>query len=272
MTEPLTWWNSPSSGGAASPEAPVPLAKRPVTRFDPASPDLSPGRRLRTFAALVCQSSSGISIIAPGGLRQPFLHPEQPIEYGPLLHLVQQSPSLAEVRDELSCLPLRVGDCSRLFEAVPEQYEANRRDPDLHPALQDLGDEISEDIREALDALDNPAHYYAGIDEGIDPVSDDHVALVIWALQRELNRELRTGAGLYGSNSVLPAAPLSGLPWNIQRALAERRRWRYREWGIGREQWQRGAWSLWDVPEDAGYVSRRSQRLLGYEAGLRLAA
>ncbi len=259
------WW-SPTAydddepGGSAT--GPVPLAERRVVRFDPTSLDLSPGRRLRVFAALVCGSPGGITFTGMGHTRVPFLAPSRPISYRQLLRAIEKSPRFTMLHHELSELPLRIGDCSKMFTTIPEEYQHNRRDPDLHPALQDLGDEINEDIREALAALDDPHHYYPGIDEGIEPVSDEHVELVTWALQRELNRELRTGGGFYGSTAVLPAAPLAALPWDVKRALAERRRWRYKQWGLGKDQWKRGSWSLWEVPDDPEYVPRRSQRLL----------
>lgn len=256
------WWTANGDETpSAAPETPRPLASRRVTRFDPTAPDMSPGRRLRVFAALVCSGSGGIGFTGVNSSRAPFFTPDRPITYGALLQAVARSGKLATPRGELSELPLRIGDCSMMFDQIPEEYQANRRDPDLHPALQDLGDEINEDIREALEGLDDPHHWYPGVDEGIEPVSDEHVELVIWALQRELNRELRTAGGFYGSTSVLPAAPLADLPWDVKRALAERRRWRYQQYGITRDVWARGAWSLWDVPGDAEWVPRRAERL-----------
>lgn len=129
----------------------------------------------------------------------------------------------------------------------------------VHP-LQDLGDEIIEDLREAAAAFDDPDVWFPGIDDGIEPVPDDHVALVMWAMQRELLRELRPPAG---GGARLPAMPLADLPFRVQRALAERRRWHFARYGIRRPQWESGRWSLWDVEPDTDWVPRRALRLYG---------
>lgn len=242
-------------------QAQLPLARRDVGWFDPTRVDTSPGRRLRCFAALVRPLDGNINAITRQGYREPFIVPRRRLTYGEALRAIRASKTLARARPHFEEVPLRVGECRELIERVPDNYQRTPRDPDLHPALQDLGDEINEDIREALDALDDPDVYYAGIDEGIEPVTDEHVKLVIWAMQRELDRELRPAEGQAGMLSSLPAAPLWELPWSIQRALAERRRWRFQQWGIGREEWQRGTWSLWNVPDDPEYVPRRARRL-----------
>lgn len=119
-----------------------------------------------------------------------------------------------------------------------------RSDPSLHEALLDLAYTVVADIREACDALENPEIWYPGVDEGIEPVNDEHVELVIWALQRELDREQRP------RGSPRPPVPLSSLPWRIQRALVERRRLRFAQWGIGREEWDTNVWHPARVPED----------------------
>jgi hypothetical protein len=146
---------------------------------------------------------------------------------------------------------------TRVYEAIPEGRRQEPSDASLHPALQDLAYEINEDIHEACFAFDDPDIWYPGVDEGIEPVPDEHVELVMWAMQRELNREPRPSTT---TMKALPAPPLSELPWRVQRALAERRRLRFQQWGIGRKQWEARTWSLWDVPLDPEYTSRREDR------------
>ncbi len=248
-------------GQDRTPQGPQPLADRVVNRFDPAGIDASPGRRLRAFATLICRGECGIVLAPSARGEQLLVWPDRDVTYAALLGFVERDPDLGRLRGALSELPLRIGDYGPLIRSLPEAPQRANRDPDLHSALQDLGDEINEDIREALESIDDPHAWYPGIDEGIEPVTDDHVRLVIWALQRELDRELRTGSGSMSSLSPLPAPPLAALPWDVQRALAERRRWRYRQWGLGRDQWEKGLWNLWDVPADAEYVPRRSARL-----------
>jgi hypothetical protein len=260
------WFASSAYGQEASSreaQAQLPLAQRDVGWFDPTRVDPSPGRRLRVFAALVRPLDGNINAITRQGSREPFISARRRMTYGEALHAIHTSPKLQWVRAEFEGLPLRVGECKELLASVPENYQRTPRDPDLHPALQDLADEINEDIREALAALDDPHAYYAGVDEGIEPVTDEHVKLVTWAMQRELDRELRPAEGQAGMLSSLPAAPLWELPWHVQRALAERRRMRFQQYGITRENWQSGTWSLWSIPEEEGYIPRRAQRLGG---------
>lgn len=239
----------------------APLSERSVSWFDPSSDDLSPGRRLRVFAALVSQSRDRLAL-SPARSR-PHDSPE-PTTYGRLLRVVESDESATAAKDAFSRLPLRVGASGPLLSTIANNTvhePPSARDPELHPALQDLANEINEDIRDALDSLDDPRAYYPGVDQGIELVSDEHVSLVIWAMQRELNRELRAPEGFASSSVTAPAAPLAELPWNVQRALVERRRLRFKEWGIDRNAWERGEWSLWEVPADIDYVPRRAQRL-----------
>jgi len=128
-----------------------------------------------------------------------------------------------------------------LHPASRDEYEVSVRDPSLHPALQDLADQIVRDLTEACGAFDDPDLWYPGVDGGIEPVPDEHVELVIWASQRELDRELRRGR---------PSAPLTKLPWRIKRAFAERRRLRFLQWGITKERWALNQWYVHEVPED----------------------
>lgn len=258
------WFASTAYGqeaAAREAQAQLPLARRDVGWFDPTRVDPSPGRRLRSFATIVRPLDGNINAITKQGSREAYITPKRRLTYAEALQAIESCSRLQKARDEFAVLPLRVGECKELVTAVPENYQRTPRDPDLHPALQDLGDEINEDIREALFALDDPDYYYPGVDEGIEPVTDDHVKLVIWAMQRELDRELRPAEGQAGMLTSLPAAPLWELPWHVQRALTERRRLRFKQWGIGRQQWEQGTWSLWDVPSDPDYVSRRSARL-----------
>ncbi len=237
----------------------IALGDRPLSPFDPASEDVSPGRRIRVFAALVSKRRAQLAFLGEteGWLSEP--QPES-TTYGRLLEAVESGKCSLAAYESLSCLPLRVGYVGQLISSIP--VDASRsHDPELHFALQDLANEINEDIREALEVLQDPRAHYCGVDEGIEPVTDEHVSLVIWALQRELNRELRSPDGFPSARTALPAAPLSELPWDIQRALVERRRLRFKQWGIGREGWARGEWSLWDIPPDVHYVPRRTQRL-----------
>jgi hypothetical protein len=239
----------------------LPLAERRVSWYEPDTMDASPGRRLRVFAALVAAHGTEHGVTLKG-VGKPFFSPSRPMRYGELMQAIERSPRFADVRQTLSDLSLRVNHNTVIRSVDEYKGTVDGLDPNLHPALQDLAYEINEDIVEACQAFDNPDHYYPGIDDGIEPVGDEHVSFVIWGLQRELNRETRSPAGRPWAGEKLPPAPLAQLPWRIQRALVERRRWRYLQWGIGREQWLAGRWSLWEVMEDPGYVPRRVQRLL----------
>ena len=240
----------------------VPLAERIIGTFDTTIVDVSPGRRLRVLAALVIRTD------APAGIglsstRRVLWPTDSRLTYAQFLEMARIDPELKDVYEVMDKLPLRIGssDAPPKYDSIPAVYLHGQRDWELHYCLQDLADEISEDVREACFALDNPNMDYWGVDEGIEPVPDDHVDLVIWALQRELRRELRAPAStIYGS--PMPAVELADLPRRVQRALVERRRLRYAQWGIGREQWETGWFSLWNIPEDPDYVPRRSERLL----------
>lgn len=156
-----------------------------------------------------------------------------------------------ESRKKLGAMKLR----EKVNDKLTEPSEAPMNST-LPLALQDLGWEIMRDVAEACDAFNDPDIWYPGVDTGIEPVPDSHVELVIWATQRELNRELRS-LPKSAIPTKLPAVPLAELPFRIQRAFAERRRLRYQEFGIGRAQWESGEWSLWDIPLDEDWVPRR---------------
>lgn len=209
-----------------------------------------PGRRLRAFARLVRRNDTELTLFTQ----------ETPADHCNVRGLGGQTyrQSLAALEhmpasDFLANLPLRTRDCfaaNKMMHAIPENASPIQpANPSLHPALQDLGDAIVTDATEACAAFDDPHIWYPGVDEGIEPVSDEHVKLVVWAIGREVYRE----AGRLGK----PAPPLTELPWHIQRALAERRRLRFSEWGIGHGEYQRGTFSLWNIPEDADWVPSR---------------
>lgn len=252
---------------APNPGLGAPLADRLVAKWDPAVIDPSPGRRLRVFAAAI-QNASAPQIGTKISLRpvpdpswssvsiSPLTGTLPPMTYRAALDWTTTSPEARELRESLGSMPLTFGNgFISVIRDIPEEVAA--RDPELNPALQDLGDEINEDVTEACEAISNPDIWYAGIDEGIAPVPDSHVELVIWALQRELNRELRPGPR---GGPRLPPVRLSDLPWRVQRALVERRRYRYQQYGITHEVWASQRWSLWDIPEDPDFIPRRSAR------------
>ena len=145
------------------------------------------------------------------------------------------------------------------FAKLPFAYK-NAADPELHLALQDLGWMINLDISQACAAFDDPDVWYPGVDPpDIEPVPDTLIEKVIPALQRELNRELRsptgTGAFIGDYKSLnLPAAPLAELPWRIQRAIVERRRYRFKQWGLSEADRLAGVFSLWQIPDDPEWV------------------
>lgn len=212
---------------------------------------------MRVFMQLVAISQTWQANIAGGyqlycGQHVCFTVKDVPT-YAEALVLIQNEPQAMQVTSRQILRAVVSG------RQVTEIRDLNTlvRDPELPESLQDLANEISLDAREACSGFDNPDVWYPGVDKGIEPLPDSHVLLVIGALQRELERERRN---IHGQNMEpkLPAAQLSKLPWRIQRALAERRRLRYAQWGIGRAQWESGLWSLWDIPEDAEWAPRPS--------------
>ena len=240
------------------------LADRHVGWLDLTRLDVSPGRRLRVFGALIMPKDGNHASVVGKEDRKAVLIDREMVE-GRLTYA--QAYAILRGDAAFSSLPLRVLFHHQSPERITEQdeqYAGNVHNPELHASLQDLGDEINEDVREACFAFDDPDLYYPGIDEGIEPVTDEFVRFVIWGLQRELNRELRPAENIaVYPYTVLPAVPLAELPWRIQRALVERRRFRYAQYGITRANWESGTWSLWDVPEDPDWVPRRSARLMG---------
>jgi hypothetical protein len=134
----------------------------------------------------------------------------------------------------------------------PEEFMQNESayydsNDSLHPALQDLADQIAWRISDIMNALWSKEDAYYPLPENIPPVSDEHVELVCMALERELMRETRLSRdGSYHR----PHLPLSKLPANIKRAVAEWRRAEYYAWGITNEVWHTGKWSILHVPDD----------------------
>jgi hypothetical protein len=204
-----------------------------------------PGRRMRCLARLVEAVGNGVKVKDESFF---ILMTAYPPTYRELMAGLGDGTWPAGFH-RLEELRLRTGqDDFKLRDSIEEEMNPMHPNASLHRGLQDLSDSLAVDIVGACDALDDPDVYYPGVDDGIEPVTDEHVKLVMWGLNRELKRELRDGR---------PAVTLSDLPWHIQRALAERRRLRYKQWGIGQLQYERGTWSLWDVPEDPEWVPVR---------------
>jgi hypothetical protein len=110
-----------------------------------------------------------------------------------------------------------------------------RSDPELVPMLQDLADLVAWEATQAF-----TADYYPGIPDIFVP--EEHVQAVMFALQREMDREGK-------SRQKTPVA-FAALPPERQRALAERRRWWYAKFSITPERWRLGTWSLWEVLDE----------------------
>lgn len=205
------------------------------------------GRQVRVFRRLLSstanpyQSPQGMKLYISGKSASAIVAPLT-VTYGEALEMLRASPEFYEALD---ALPLRTGSTTR------------QRPPD---ALQDLSDEFIEDMTEACAALDDPDIWYPGSDD-VEPVSDDHIRTVIAAIQPELDRERRNPLPSTGRNEErsLPAVHLEKLPWRIQRALVERRRLRFLQWGIGVREWERDRWSLWAVPSDPEWTPRRRE-------------
>jgi hypothetical protein len=125
-------------------------------------------------------------------------------------------------RDVLSAIPM----------ARPPRSALS--DPELVPMLQDLADILAREGTEAFQA-----GYYPGMPD--ISVPEEHVDVVMAALQREMDRE--------GKSRQRDPAQYASLPRERQRALVERRRWWYSRFSITPERWGTGQWSLWDVAE-----------------------
>jgi hypothetical protein len=126
-------------------------------------------------------------------------------------------------RDRLSNVPIARAGRSALS------------DPELVPMLQDLANILAWEATQAF-----TSSYYPGIPDVNVP--EDHVEVVMRALQREMDREGK-------SRQRIPVDFLA-LARDRQRALAERRRWWFMKFSITPERWQSGFWSLWDVLDE----------------------
>ena len=204
----------------------------------------------------------------PGRRRRVFCHTVKMIE-GPILELEYSilfrpdtgvELSYNGVYDWICSLPVENPIHKRLnrLPICYEREESVYANAELPRSLQDLADEIQVDIHEALNTIDNPKYWYPGADVGI---SNDHVQAVIKALQRELDREPRDSEGRrwHGNDNIknLPVYQLSDLSQSTQRALVERRRLRFQQFGITPKSWSTGTFSLWDVPEDPLWLPRQ---------------
>jgi len=109
-------------------------------------------------------------------------------------------------------------------------------DPELVPMLQDLADILAAEAGQAF-----TSSYYPGMPDVQIP--DEHVEVVMRALQREIDRE--------GRSRQRHPVEFLGLPKERQRALAERRRWWFQKFSITPNRWATGHWSVWDVSEEA---------------------
>lgn len=232
------------------------LAQTVVGLWDPTACDDSPGRRVRVFAGLV-KTGPGGAILERDSLATEVIK----AAYGVFTYQAALDMCAEDERAKKMLGDIQLRDKDIVW-TDPWSLSDATMDPNLHFALQDLADEVNEDVHEACAAFNDQDVWYPGVDEGIPPVSDDHVRVVIAALQRELDRELRYPIGKdFHTSEKLPAPPLRELPWNVQRALTERRRLRFQQYGIDRQRFLDNSWSLWEVPEDKDWVPRRQLRL-----------
>lgn len=176
--------------------------------------------RERAFARLV------IHLPMHGGLWTFHLPgPREAVDLGPpdlptLMKAARRNPG---IRARLSNIPIAVGPITVGY------------DPELHPGLQDLADIIAHEASEAA-----RASYYPRMPEM--RVSRRHVQRVMAALQREMDRE--------AIRRRLRPVIFSELPWERQQALAERRRYWFRQFGITARAWRANRWSVWRVADD----------------------
>src|ERR1035437_1068393 len=214
---------------------PLALGSLSLTKSSPYS-----GRRARVLSLL--------------WFRELMVHPGGAETFGDLYRFIHSRKGKKLAGRHVDSLSLRgLHNADNMITSIPENYvnSYSVKDPEVHYALQDLGWLIGWELTQACAALDDPDVWYPGIDEGIEPVTNDHVELVIWASQRELDRELRRGPNGF---DLRPAVPLASLPKRVQRAFVERRRWHYLQYGIGREEWLNNSWSVYSVVEDPLWI------------------
>jgi len=144
------------------------------------------------------------------------IHPVEPSVNG----LMSACAANTWSRDRLSAIPI-----SRLGRSALS-------DPELVPMLQDLADILAMEANQAF-----TESYYPGVPDV--QVPDEHVEVVMLALQREMDREGKSGQRC--------PIEFASLPKDRQRALAERRRWWFQKFSITPERWESGQWSLWEV-------------------------
>lgn len=123
-----------------------------------------------------------------------------------------------------------------LFVQIPfSQRVMTNRDHELIEPLQDLACIISIEATAAFKET-----YYPGVPD-VDALSDEHIAVVMVAMQREIDRE--------GSSRAKTVPYFDQLSPDRQKALAERRRYWYQMFGITPLSWPSGFFSLWDVSD-----------------------
>jgi len=120
-------------------------------------------------------------------------------------------------------------------------------DIQLARPLQDLADIIAHEATSAfIDA------FYPGVID-VEPLTREHVLAVMVGMQREMDRE--------SSNRLKVKSDLLALTPERQRALAERRRFWYGQFGITPKTHPNKTFSLWDVSN----VQLSDPRLLGVQ-------
>lgn len=128
----------------------------------------------------------------------------------------------------------------------------------LCPALQDLAELIAHEGHMAL-----TSQFYAGMPE-VGYISPRRVKEIMEAMSGELRREyswvtIASAMGYYWQAADYKPPKLvlyTELPYERQLALAQRRRYWFRYFGITHRRWKERMWSLWRVPDEpppAGY-------------------